>query len=169
MGATLQEFEQPDARPTFITVLCILTFIGSGWGLINDSIKYYTADSQAEVILKVKENASSDISQNRDSTKPGSQFAEMMVGSLNLSPENIKMGALSNGAASIFCLAGAYMMWMLKRKGFYLYVIGTLIGVISPFLIFGTGNFLAIISSAVVGFIGLIFVIMYGVNLKYMN
>ena len=59
MGATLQEFEQPDARPTFITVLCILTFIGSGWGLINDSIKYYTADSQAEVILKVKENVSS--------------------------------------------------------------------------------------------------------------
>ena len=23
-------------RPTFLTVLCILTFIGSGWGLINN-------------------------------------------------------------------------------------------------------------------------------------
>ena len=23
-------------RPTFLTVLCILTFVGSGWGLINN-------------------------------------------------------------------------------------------------------------------------------------
>ena len=27
--------ERP-VRPTFLTVLCILTFIGSGWGLINN-------------------------------------------------------------------------------------------------------------------------------------
>lgn len=27
--------EKP-VRPTFLTVLCILTFIGSGWGLINN-------------------------------------------------------------------------------------------------------------------------------------
>jgi len=25
-------------RPTFLTVLCILTFIGSGWGVINAMI-----------------------------------------------------------------------------------------------------------------------------------
>ena len=27
--------ERP-VRPTFLTVLCILTFIGSGWGLLNN-------------------------------------------------------------------------------------------------------------------------------------
>ena len=27
--------ERP-VRPTFLTVLCILTFIGSGWGLISN-------------------------------------------------------------------------------------------------------------------------------------
>jgi hypothetical protein len=169
MADALQDYERPDARPTFITVLCILTFIGSGWGLISESIRYFNANSQAEVISKVKEQTNADLSKNRDTTKADSKFAEMMVKGLNMSPENIRKGALANGVAAILCLAGAFLMWSLKRTGFYLYVAGTLVGITSPFLIFGTDNFLAIISSVVIGFIGLIFVILYGVNLKYMK
>ncbi len=169
MADTLQEYEPPAPRPTFITVLCILTFIGSGWGLISESIKYFSADSQAEVISKVKEQANSDISKRKDSANAGARFAQKMVNSLNMTPANIKKGAVSNGLAAILCLVGAFMMWSLKRTGFYLYVLGTLVGIISPFVIFGTGNFIAIISSVLIGFLGLIFVILYGVNLKYMK
>ena len=169
MPDELQDYEQPAARPTFITVLCILTFIGSGWGLISDGIKYFNANSQAEAISKFKEQANSGVSKNKDAGKPGNEFAIRIVKDLNMSPDNIRKGAVADGAAAILCLAGAFMMWSLKKTGFYLYVAGTLLGIISPFIIFGTNNFIAIISSIMIGFIGLIFMILYGVNLKYMR
>ena len=168
MAEVLQDYELPAGRPAFITVLCILTFIGSGWGVISESIKYFTANSQAAVISKVKEKANSDLQRNNDSDE-GSQLAKKMVNSLNTSPENIKKGALSNTAAAILCLAGAFLMRNLKKIGFYLYVAGILVGIISPFVIFGGSNLISIISSEVIGFIGLIFVILYGVNLRYMK
>lgn len=168
MTEVLQDYERSAVRPVFITVLCILTFIGSGWGVVSESIKYFTADSQATAISVAKEKVNADLQKNNDSGK-GSQFAKKMMNSLNTSPENIKKGALSSTLAAILCIAGAIMMWNLKKTGFYLYVAGTLVGIISPFVIFGGGNFIAILSSALIGFIGLIFVILYGVNLKYMK
>ncbi|MEP7110029.1 MAG: hypothetical protein ABI760_18685 [Ferruginibacter sp.] len=168
MTEVLQDYENPATRPTFITVLCILTFIGSGWNVISESIKYATANSQAAAISMAKEKVNSDLKRNNDSSE-GSRFAKKMMNNLSATPDNIRKGALSNIAAAIFCLAGAFMMWKLKRTGFYLYVAGTLIGIISPFVIFGGSNFISIISSVAIGFIGIIFVILYGVNLRYMK
>lgn len=168
MTEFLEEYERPAVRPTFITVLCILTFIGSGWGIISESIKYFSASSQAASIAVTKEKVNSDLQQNKDSSE-GARFAQKMVNSIATSPEKIRKGALANGGGAILCLAGAFMMWNLKRKGFYLYLAGTLIGIISPFVVFGSNNFIAILSSVVIGFIGLIFLILYGVNLKHMK
>jgi len=168
MAEVLQEYEYPPARPVFITVLCILTFIGSGWNLISESIRYSTASSQATAISMAKDKLNSDLQKNKD-TSEGSRIAKKMVNSLKTTPENIRKGALSNIAAAILCLAGAFMMWKLKRTGFYLYVAGTLAGIISPFIIFGGNNFISIIGSVAIGFIGLIFVILYGVNLRHMK
>ncbi len=168
MTEVLQEYERPAVRPTFITVLCILTFIGSGWGIISESIKYFSANSQAASIAITKEKVNSDLQSNKDSTE-GARFAQKIVNSITTSPENIRKGALANGAGAILCIAGAFMMWNLKRNGFYLYMAGTLVGIISPFVVFGSNNFIAILSSVVIGFIGLVFVILYGVNLKHMK
>lgn len=35
MSETLDNTVEQNKRPTFLTVLCILTFIGSGWGIIS--------------------------------------------------------------------------------------------------------------------------------------
>lgn len=168
MSELLSEYERPAARPVFITVLCILTFIGSGWGLVSESIKYFTADSQAAAISLTKEKVNKDLQKNKNHNERA-EFTRKMMNSLKTTPENIKTGAVSNVAAALLCLTGAFMMWNLKKPGFYLYVAGTLVGIISPFVIFGGSNLVSILSSAVIGFIGLIFVILYGVNLKYMK
>jgi ABC-type multidrug transport system permease subunit len=168
MTEALEDYERPAGRPTFITVLCILTFIGSGWGLISEGIKYSTAETQAAVISKVKEKANSDLQRNKNNDE-GARLAKKMVNSISASPDNIRQGAMANIAAAILCLAGAFMMWKLKRTGFYLYLAGTLVGIISPFVIYGGSNIVSILSSVVIGFVGLIFVILYGVNLKYMK
>ena len=54
-------FENKPKRPTFITVLCILTFIGSGWGTISNLISIFTYNIgntliQIEQIANATEN-----------------------------------------------------------------------------------------------------------------
>ncbi|MEO6732433.1 MAG: hypothetical protein ABIN01_14540 [Ferruginibacter sp.] len=170
MTEALQDYERPAGRPVFITVLCILTFIGSGWGLIGGAIQYFTAEKQAQTMVLTKEKASADL-QKGGKDDAGTKMAEKVVNSMTsaFTVENLKNAALAAILAAALCLAGARMMWNLKKTGFYLYVVGTLVGIISPFLIYGSNNIMSIISSVIVGFIGIIFVILYGVNLKYMK
>jgi hypothetical protein len=40
---------QPEKRNTFLTVLCILTFIGSGWGIIGSVIAYKAAGKTTQI------------------------------------------------------------------------------------------------------------------------
>ena len=84
-------------------------------------------------------------------------------------PENLKKAGIAEALAALCCLAGAFLMWQLKKNGYYLYIAGTLIGIISPFVIYGSSNMMSIISSVMVGFVGIVFMILYGVNLKDMR
>ena len=168
MSETLQEYEQkPVGRPTFLTVLCILTFIGSGWGIIGGAIQYFTASTQAQSMAVVKKQATAE----RSDDDKGSQLAEKMVSSMSnaFTEDNLKKAGLAAILGAAFCLAGAFMMWNLKKTGFYLYIVGTLVAIVSPFIIYGTNNLISIMSSIGVGFIGLVFIILYGVNVKHMR
>lgn len=171
MTELLQEYEQrPVGRPTFLTVLCILTFIGSGWGVIGSAIQYASAGVQAQSLSITKDKMSKDIAK-KDPDDKGAQFAEKMISSVSgsFTEKNIKNVAIASILGSLLCLGGAFLMWGLKKTGFYLYVAGILIGIIAPFVIFGTGNLMAVISSVGAGFIGIVFIILYGVNLKHMR
>jgi hypothetical protein len=165
------EQQQPAKRSTFLTVLCILTFLGSGWGVIGNAITYSTAATQAKAMSIVKDQASQDIEKSSTTSNEGEKIAQDMVNSMTnaFSEENLKKSGLAGILASVLCLAGAFLMWTLKKNGFYLYVVGTLVGIVAPFVIFGGANLMSIISSVGAGFIGLIFVILYGVNLKHMK
>src|SRR5450432_2265751 len=129
MSELLHDYDQPAERPVFLTVLCILTFIGSGWGFIGKSMEYFTATTQAAAILMAKEKANADLLRNGHTDK-GSLFAKKIVNSLSVSPANIKKGAISGAAAAILCLAGGFLMWKLKRTGFFVYLAGTMVGII---------------------------------------
>lgn len=172
MAEILQDYEQrPVGRPTFLTVLCILTFVGSGWGLISGGIQYATADKQAQEVAVAKNKAAADIEKSgKGKDDAGSKFAGKMVDSIShISADGLRKAGLLSMLAAAICLGGAFMMWKLKKTGYYLYILGVLIGIITPFLVFGSGNFIAIISSSFVGFIGIVFIILYGVNVKHMR
>lgn len=161
----------PPQRPTFLTVLCILTFIGSGYGLINGAITYFNAESISKVVVNVKVKTADDINRNgkiKDTANAAFRSKVMNSMSVISTPENLRKTALGNIVVSIICLIGAIIMWRLRRFGFYLYVLGTIIGVIIPFYLFGN-NFLAAITSGFASFIGLIFIIFYAMNLKSMK
>ncbi len=120
-------------RPTFLTVLCILTFIGSGLGIL------------------------------------GSLFLVLGMGAI-LGALGSLGGAATGGTAyaviglilSIASLVGAIQMWKLKKTGFYIYTAANVIGILLP-VFFGLGF------SAIGAIIPVLFIVLYGLNLKHMK
>jgi hypothetical protein len=164
MTDVLNQYDQPaPKRPTFLTVICILTFIGSGYGVISNIWGYVSADKTAEAMERVRD-------MQHTSNDEGAKMAQrMMEGFTNVfTPGNLRIAALAGLAAAVLCLIGALMMWNLKKPGFYAYVLGTLVGLAIPLYLFG-GNIFGILGTAVAGIFGIAFCIMYGVNLKHMK
>lgn len=88
---------QQKGRPTFLTVLCILTFVGSGLGLL------------------------------------GGLFGLLGLGflsSLSASVEGDMLWAVIALVSSALCLFGAIQMWGLKKMGFSLYLVGSVLAIV---------------------------------------
>lgn len=163
--------DKPQTRPMFLTILCVITFLFSGFSIISSANQYLKADAKALEAKTEMEKSLTEMRQNPNKSDPGVKIAEKMISSMSIlaNPENIKKSAIASILTSVFCLIGAFLMWSLNKKGFYLYVIGTLIGIVAPFIIYGATNILAIGSSVFIAFFGIIFVILYAVNLKVMK
>lgn len=160
----------PPARPLFLKVLCILTFIGSGYGIINGAVIYFKADKIANAFTQVKTQMNDDLKRKNARNPEKVNFLNKIMtnASVMSSPENLRKNAVGNCITSILCLLGALLMWNLRRVGFYIYTIGTVTAIILPFYMFGS-NFLTNISAGFLGFIGILFVIFYAMNLKSMK
>jgi hypothetical protein len=176
MQTNLDEFEQQQiVRPTLLTVLCILTFIGSGWSIVSNIWSYSEAGKTAVAFAK-NMPAHNDSSLNNDTVaihagnKRRSLFGERMMSSLSkvMTADNIRKMTIGGILSSLLTLIGALLMWWLRRKGFYIYIIGVLISLVVPFYLYGS-NLMAVGISAFTGFFGLLFIALYALNLKVMR
>jgi len=154
-----QQVVKKEERPTFLTVLCVLSFIGNGLGLFQGAMGLLMVGIWSQMFKAL----------NRSSKGMGQAQVEV---------ENvfnsITWFSLMFIVASVLCLIGAILMWKLKKSGFVLYVLGQCLPVIGTLFLFGF-----MFSGPAVGFGVLIsifstifpiaFVIMYGLNLKHLK
>ncbi|MDX2046963.1 MAG: hypothetical protein SFU87_09255 [Chitinophagaceae bacterium] len=156
-------------RPTFLTVLCILTFIGSAWGIIGGISNYMNASVASEIAGEAIDAAKEEI--KAESDEPGSKVAEKMLSGVSsiLDPAKLRKNALFSIGASVLTLLGGLLMFQLKKTGFWVYLLGTFVGIIAPIVVYGANNLLSLGMSTFIGFFGILFVIMYAVNLKHMR
>lgn len=124
-----QNVQTTNERPTFLTVLCILTFIGSGLGVLFSLLGIFGLGAVNSFISNYAGQAATDAG--------------------ILKPILI----LIFSAASLY---GAIMMWSLKKMGFYLYVAAQIL-----IVAFGW-SIMALIFA-------LLFIILYGLNLKHLQ
>jgi len=150
-------------RSTFLTVICILTFLGSGWGVIKNIRSYVTADTISLKASEVIETREKLINEDK---APG--FVKRIFASVNesIDPESIRTDSIVGLISNLLTLAGAVLMWNLMKAGFYFYLAGVVLIVAFPLI---TGKLIGIISGSIRGFIGVVFSVMYAVNLKYMK
>jgi hypothetical protein len=141
----MQNDKGQSKRPKTLSVLCILTFIFSGLGCLSSVITPLYADQMVEFM------------------KSGPGFDEAAMS------DNLKV--LTAGwnyylitlALTIGSIAGAIMMWKLKKNGFHFYAVSNLALLFVPTLVLGMSvSWVAILLTSC--FIG-----MYAIHLKYMK
>ncbi|SOE20071.1 hypothetical protein SAMN06298216_0572 [Spirosomataceae bacterium TFI 002] len=155
-------------RPTFLTVLCILTFIGSGWGVINAITSYQSAEIAAGVTSEAMDEAMDQIEESADGEEMP-DFVGKLMGSLtdSMTAENIRNSSMASGLAAILCLLGAFMMWQLNKNGYWIYLAGIAVTIFAPMVILG--GLVGAAASGASAFVGVLFAVLYGINLKHMN
>lgn len=164
-------------RPTFLTVLCILTFVGCAWGLYTNFTGYFavkaSADAMSESSAQLSEqmNAAMDSVATSNNMTPeeremAGKLGEALSGAAG-NPAGIATTALVQGIMCILCLVGALMMWNLKKTGFYIYTLAQVVTIAAPFIWVGG------LGGGLVGILGaifpIIFIILYALNLKHMR
>ena len=92
-----------------------------------------------------------------------------MIATAEKGDENAKTLGYSNLAFSLISLAGVWMMWNLKKTGFWLYLLASIGGLAVMFSVLGGGGLFANITSILAVVITAVFIILYGVNLKHMR
>lgn len=174
MASSLNEIDDEDhTRPTLLTVLCILTFIGSSWLVVTNIWAYGTAAKTAAMISAVSKRQGNDSTFQKDSTeakvirKKRSLFGEKMMSSVAkiMTADNIRKNAAGTILSALITLFGALSMWWLKRSGFYIYIAATLLGILIPLYFYGI-NMTSIGIAFFPGFFGLIFIALYALNFK---
>lgn len=154
-------------RPTFLTVLCILTFLGSSISLISGVFSFLTANTTAQL----SQVSMQDSKERLEEAGAQSGFAEKLMSDTRdaMTPENIKNASVAAAVAAVFTLLGAILMFGLKKKGFWLYVVGTIIAILAPAVIYGPGNLLSLFSLAGGAVVGILFVVLYALNYKHLR
>ncbi|HSR39307.1 MAG TPA: hypothetical protein VLL95_10370 [Phnomibacter sp.] len=152
-------------RTTFVTVLCILTFLGSAYGIFAGLLAYSKGPqiSRANKEQRAKQ-------ESKPGTRKESEFDKKMDSEIAMfmDAEKIKQNAVASILTNAITFIGAFLMFRMNSKGFWVYVLGTVGGVIAPLVIFGH-NSLANIFAYGSGFVGLIFIVMYAFNLRDMK
>lgn len=155
------EVEKPTKLPVFLKVLCILTFVGSGLGILG-ALGGLAMGGMNERLLQ-------------DMNDIGGGIYDDLGMDIDAMIAWTKYSNIANLFGSALCLTGALMMWKLKKVGFYLYVPGNLIpAIVSVFAmqyIMPSGPFAAIgTAGAAFGIIfSIAFIVMYGVNYKHLR
>lgn len=156
----------PRTRPTLLTVLCILSFIAGAWAVIS-GLMSLTASPDTEALRQQMDQAMEGVEELGDDS-PMAGFAQGMAEQAMKAAEAARPMGIANMIIALISIFGVWQMWNLKKTGFWIYVLASVAGLAVPMIFLG-GGLLAVMSVGVGGFISLIFIILYALNLKHMS
>lgn len=154
-------------RPTFLTVLTIITFVVSGLFFLSGIFGAMSYDKEKQ--LEANEIQIEQMIELAAEDKTGA--VDGIISSMEVfNAENIENASTLmtiNILASLLSLLGAFFMYNLKKIGFHTYIVSKLLSAI-PLLMY-TLSMPVLLGYGFFLFFTLVFVIMYSRNLKYMK
>lgn len=164
-----QETEQRPKRPVLLTVLCILSFITIGFGLLGVLFTLIGGEPSPEKIQAAYNELIQMAGEMRD--KQLTTVADMIeqAADLTVYQQHRYWSVLGiNALTMITGFVGVLFMFKGRRLGFHLYIIYNLISVGGMFLIVPS-HMVPMVSVIMNLFISGLFIFLYALNLKWMN
>lgn len=158
-------------RPKLLTVLCYLTLFASSWIMINSITALMNPEQVSLAFSKELQKVQVQFEEVFKQDPAASDKVQDLLRSTELAntSSNMRDHSLFSLISNILTLIGASFMLRLKRNGFRFYLLGTILGVITPLLVFGSTNLLGLAYAIYAGFFGLIFVLLYASKLKHLT
>ena len=146
--------------PSGLNILTILTFIGSGLGLISSVTSYVRAEKSYK-----------DMVDAQDKMSEAPAFVKKMMGPemveiTRKSMENKLPILLLGLVATALCVYGAIEMRKLKKQGFILWLVGEILPIVAGLIFIGTGMFSGF--TMIFMLFPIVFIILYAVQRKYL-
>ena len=166
MENPFEEQQNQFQRPTFLLVLCILTFIG--WGTLSNLFSVFTAGlTDSSMQMEHYSSMLNGMDQGGDSAVLSDILSSTMA-SLQATFVHAKEIAVINLVLSVISLLGAILMFQLRRIGFYFYTAAQILMLfVLPY--FAGFNFMVLAGMLFSAIFAVIFIVMYALNLKYMR
>ena len=166
---SVEEFnstEQPK-RPVFLTVLCVLSFIGTGGMLISGLMGFISGPLSNEELEKSFSTLNS-FSTMFGSTEEIQLVLEKTIEKQRIINSSFYLNSLINTVVYALGLVGVIFMWKQRKLGFHLYVIYSLLAMTAVYVIVPISLVLQaeIIQSAI---FSTIWIGLYAINLKHLN
>jgi hypothetical protein len=155
------------ARPTLLTVLCVLSFLGAALGIFGGLKNVLSGGDSAEL---AEAQAKLEEARGQMGDEAAGMMGGMMDGAMEMAQktaENARPMGIANVLLALISLFGVWKMWNLQKQGFWFYLVATIGGLIVP-LVFLGANMVALMTVGAVGFISLVFVVLYATQLKHM-
>lgn len=161
--------QQEEKRPTFLVVLCILTFINTGLNILTSLVQLISGPTSDEQLLAERVELTKATNEMKDSGMDAlAGVMDQMQAMTADIQANFYIAMTVALVAPLLGLFGALKMWRGERLGFHLYIIYNLIAVGGIYLYVSPQNIpsIAIIFGLLLS--GL-FVFLYSRNLHWMN
>ena len=167
--STEQEY-QPTSKPTFLAVLAVLSFISMGLNFLQYLISLMSGPMNQDAWELYEATMYESVGQMNDLGMSGmAAMVEQVIQMWYIA--NFDYFVLNNVLQLVAVLigaAGVFMMLRLKKIGFHLYVIYSLLPVVIMYLLFPAEVIatFVVVSTLVVS---AIFCVLYALNLKHMK
>lgn len=149
-------------KPTLssgLNVLTILTFIGSGIAILLSFATPAILKFSKSFMDKAATSGQELTSKQLDEMEKGRQVIELAQA--NIIP-SIIVGVLGG----ILCIVAAVMMRKLKKDGYWIYIAGELLPLITTFILMGTSQFTGVFSAIIAVGLPVLFIVLYTLQKK---
>ena len=159
---------QTSARPTFLTVVCIISFVGLGLSIVNNLSSMALSAAGSSFYSLIQEGFEKGLQEAQFNDPASAVFLENIFNALLKFFDVLPLLAGLVLFCSIIALVGVIFMWNLKKMGFYMYAGAKVVIIFLPIALVGY-NLISVFVS-IGSFIGAaLFITLYGLNLKAMR
>ncbi|MBI4931702.1 MAG: hypothetical protein HY841_13110 [Bacteroidetes bacterium] len=153
-------------RPTFLTVLCILSFINGGLNILFNLPSLLMPNFMESYMETMKQMQGMNDYSNAPPFLSG--MMNDMMAMLERMADHWTMMILSTILLAVMSVMGAWMMWHLKKTGLLFYTTAQVLWTMMPFIFLGS-NLFVVLAVFINGIFTLAFIILYSLQLKNMT